>query len=112
MRLYREICNKFEHSDWQHVEFIEEIHDILTEALQEISYCEYPLYSHPRTAGVLVRMHQFVAPSRIKPQRCALGLPPNSETKMQDYNSAALRDINDDYRRNLWQFTVRSPRGQ
>ena len=42
-----EVRDKVDRSDWQHVEFIDEIHPILMGVLREIAHCEYPPVRSP-----------------------------------------------------------------
>ena len=63
--------------------------------------CKYPVDLTHQTAGGLVQMHQAAVSRPIQRHNWALGPPPNSDLKIQDYHSPVLRSSNSDYRRNL-----------
>ena len=88
-------------SDWRQMDSIDGRRRILVDALTEIADCEYPLDGTPQMAGEPAQVLHMVLFRRMEHRGWALEVPPNSHSKMRDYNGAVLCDINNGRRRNL-----------
>ena len=100
-RLYRQVRDRVDHPDWQHMKFLSNGPDIFVEAFRHVAHWGYPLYIPLQKAGELVKMHNVAAPRRAERHYWTLGLPHNTDLGMQEYRRALFCKIRDDYHRNL-----------
>ena len=97
------MLGKIGRPDGQHADVIDTTNCILLEVLREMAHCEYPPCISPRVAGELIQLNHVVVSRRTQHRDWALDLPPNADRQMRDCRRAALRNIDNNYRRNVCQ---------